>query len=215
MNGPFLRCHVQMSMAIDSMLYGRRGEIANTLQQQRTVVMKLMSDWLCSCHTLAMWLMAGSFQVHFRGTYNRFGNPEWRHPWISVLTIALHAELPLATYHVGHIRPLMRILMFVSFCVYVFSWSIATCIVVFDVSIINGCVMNESLSILSSCMPMPLQCRHNGCVRWRLKSPASRLFTQPIIRVQIKVNIKAPRHWPLCGEFTEDRWIPHTNTNGQ
>ena len=21
-------------------------------------------------------------------------------------------------------------------------------------------------------------------------------------------NIKAPRHWPLCGEFTVDRWIP-------
>ena len=23
-------------------------------------------------------------------------------------------------------------------------------------------------------------------------------------------NIKAPRHKPLCGEFTGDRWIPHT-----
>ena len=23
-------------------------------------------------------------------------------------------------------------------------------------------------------------------------------------------NIKAPRHWPLCGEFTVDRWIPRT-----
>ena len=38
--------------------------------------------------------------------------------------------------------------------------------------------------------------------RWRLKSPASRLFTQPLIQTQIKENIKAPRHWPLCGEFT-------------
>ena len=34
------------------------------------------------------------------------------------------------------------------------------------------------------------------------KSPASPLFTQPFIRAQIKENIKAPRHWPLCGEFT-------------
>ena len=33
----------------------------------------------------------------------------------------------------------------------------------------------------------------------------SRLFTQPFIRAQIKVNIKAPRHWPLCGKFTGDR----------
>ena len=24
-------------------------------------------------------------------------------------------------------------------------------------------------------------------------------------------NIKAPRHWPLCWEFTGDRWIPRTN----
>ena len=41
--------------------------------------------------------------------------------------------------------------------------------------------------------------------RWRLKSPASSLFTQPFIRAQIKENIKAPRHWPLCEEFTGDR----------
>ena len=33
--------------------------------------------------------------------------------------------------------------------------------------------------------------------RWRLKSPAPRLFTQAFIQVQIKESIKAPRHW-LC-----------------
>ena len=32
--------------------------------------------------------------------------------------------------------------------------------------------------------------------------PASLLFTQPFIQKQIKENIKAPRHWPLCGEVT-------------
>ena len=48
-------------------------------------------------------------------------------------------------------------------------------------------------------------------MRWRLKSPASRLFSQPFIQTHIKENIKAPRHWPLCGEFTGDRWIPRTN----
>ena len=40
---------------------------------------------------------------------------------------------------------------------------------------------------------------------------ASRLFTQSFIQTQIKENIKAPRHWPLCGEFTGHRWIPRTN----
>ena len=26
-----------------------------------------------------------------------------------------------------------------------------------------------------------------------------------------KKNIKAPRHWHLCWDFTGDRWIPRTN----
>ena len=41
-----------------------------------------------------------------------------------------------------------------------------------------------------------------------LKSPASRLFTEPFIQTQIKENIKAPRHWPLCGEFTGTSEFP-------
>ena len=47
-------------------------------------------------------------------------------------------------------------------------------------------------------------------VRWRLKAPASPLFAQGLVQTQIKGNIKAPRHWPLCGEFTGHRWIPRT-----
>ena len=45
--------------------------------------------------------------------------------------------------------------------------------------------------------------------RQRLKSPASRLFTQPIIRAQIKENIKALRHWPLCGNAPSPVNSPH------
>ena len=44
--------------------------------------------------------------------------------------------------------------------------------------------------------------RHNGHNSVWNHHAASRLFTQPFIQTQIKVNIKAPRHWPLCGEFT-------------
>ena len=33
-------------------------------------------------------------------------------------------------------------------------------------------------------------------------------LTQTFIQVQVKENIKAPRHWSLCGEFIGDRWIP-------
>ena len=45
---------------------------------------------------------------------------------------------------------------------------------------------------------------------WCLKWPTSPLFTQVLVQAQIKENIKAPRHWPLRGEFTGDRWIPRT-----
>ena len=34
--------------------------------------------------------------------------------------------------------------------------------------------------------------------------------TQLFIKAQIIENIKAPRHWPLCGKLTRDRWIPLT-----
>ena len=43
---------------------------------------------------------------------------------------------------------------------------------------------------------------------WFLKSPASRLFTQLLIQAKIKENIKAPHHWPLCGESTGAREFP-------
>ena len=39
----------------------------------------------------------------------------------------------------------------------------------------------------------------------------NRSLLKPFIQAQIEENIKAPRHWPLCGEFTDDRWIPRTN----
>ena len=41
--------------------------------------------------------------------------------------------------------------------------------------------------------------------RWRLKSPASRLFAQPFVQAQIKENIKCPRDWPLSSGFTPQK----------
>ena len=33
------------------------------------------------------------------------------------------------------------------------------------------------------------------------------IVNSTVIQRQIKENTKAPRHWPLCGEFNGDRWI--------
>ena len=38
----------------------------------------------------------------------------------------------------------------------------------------------------------------------------SLLFAQLLVQVQIIENVKALRHWPLCGKFTGDRWISRT-----
>ena len=55
-------------------------------------------------------------------------------------------------------------------------------------------------------------------LRWRHNERDSVSNHQPhdcllnrIFRRRSKEIIKAPRHWPLCGEFTGDRWIPRTN----
>ena len=43
-------------------------------------------------------------------------------------------------------------------------------------------------------------------MQWRLKSPASPLFTQLFIQAQVKENIKAPRHrWPVNSR-TNSQW---------
>ena len=50
-------------------------------------------------------------------------------------------------------------------------------------------------------------------LRWRHNGRDSVSNHQPhhaFIQTQIKENITVPRHWPMCGEFTGDRWIPRT-----
>ena len=53
-----------------------------------------------------------------------------------------------------------------------------------------------------------LQWRHNGRDSVSNHQPHDCLLNRLFRR---KENIKAPRHWPLCGEFTGDRWISRTN----
>ena len=50
---------------------------------------------------------------------------------------------------------------------------------------------------------------HNGCDGVSNHQPHHCLCNR-LFRSRSK-NIKALRHWPLCGEFTGDRWIPRTD----
>ena len=53
---------------------------------------------------------------------------------------------------------------------------------------------------------------YNEVTLWRLKSKATPLFVQSFVRAHIEDNIKAPRHWLLWGESTDDRWVPLTKS---
>ena len=54
------------------------------------------------------------------------------------------------------------------------------------------------------------QTHYSDVIMSTVESQTTSLFIQSFIQAQIKENIKAPRHWPLWGEFTGDRWIPLT-----
>ena len=48
----------------------------------------------------------------------------------------------------------------------------------------------------------------SNTLRWRHNECDGVSKHQP--QAQMTENIKAPRHWPFWGEFTGDRWTPHT-----
>ena len=52
-----------------------------------------------------------------------------------------------------------------------------------------------------------LKWRHNERDGVANHQPRDRLLNR-LFKAQINENIKDPRHWPLWGEFTGDRWIP-------
>ena len=54
-----------------------------------------------------------------------------------------------------------------------------------------------------------LQWRHNEHDGVLNHQPHECLLNR-LFKAQIKENIKAPRHWPLWGEFTGHPWIPRT-----
>ena len=60
-----------------------------------------------------------------------------------------------------------------------------------------------------------LLCGKSPALQWRHKMRAmvsqitGVLTDYSFVQAQINENMKAPRHWPLWGEITGNRWIPH------
>ena len=62
---------------------------------------------------------------------------------------------------------------------------------------------------ISDAYMQPLLWRHNGWDGVSNHQPHDCLLNR-LFRHRSK-KTSAPPHWPLCGEFTGDRWIPRTN----
>ena len=67
------------------------------------------------------------------------------------------------------------------------------------------------LRLYCSCLLDSLQRRHNEHDGISNHQPQDCLLNR-LFKAQIKENTKAPRHWPLLGEFNCDRWIPCTKS---
>ena len=100
--------------------------------------------------------------------------------------------------------------LFIHSHIYIYNIYICVCVCV-CVSKEGVCYKITFTHFIISCWKIIVITVTSRWARLGLKSPASRLFTQSFIQTQIKEYIKAPRHWPLCGEFTGDRWIARTN----
>ena len=64
--------------------------------------------------------------------------------------------------------------------------------------------------LVRRCSFISLHWRHNEPDGVSNHQPNDCLFNRLFRRRSDRQNITAPRHWPLCGEFTGDRWIPRT-----
>ena len=77
----------------------------------------------------------------------------------------------------------------------------ADCLALLRTRTYAGTVMNKP--------SVTLRWRHNGRDSVSNHQPHDCLLNR-LFRRRSKETKKAPRHWPLCGEFTGDRWIPRT-----
>ena len=121
--------------------------------------------------------------------FETLSRPLWRHFRVAGLFVRGIRRSPVKSRHKGAV--------------------IGSVDVLFEVSLNKQVMMNLDSSFVTP----NGDARITGAsewARWRLESPASRLIAQPFIQAQMKENIKAPRHWPLWGEFTGDRWISRT-----
>ena len=73
------------------------------------------------------------------------------------------------------------------------------------------CVSEELFISIKYETPTTLQWFHHGCDSVPNHQPHDCLLNRYSDADQRKHQSSASRHWPLCREFTGDRWIPRTN----
>ena len=70
----------------------------------------------------------------------------------------------------------------------------------------------ESARLVGACWYISCKCHYSDVIT---SAMASQITSLTIVHLTVysgadQINIKAPRHWPLCGKFIGHRWIPRT-----
>ena len=77
----------------------------------------------------------------------------------------------------------------------------------------NSWPTNLGFMLCHSLLMGVLRCHYSDVIMSGMVSQITSLaivYSTVYSGAQMKENSKAPRHWPLWGEFTDDRWIPRT-----
>ena len=89
------------------------------------------------------------------------------------------------------------------------DWKLMNAVYVTSLNYLKGVITDKSNSVSLFSETVRIITVTSKWARWRFKSLASRLFTQPFFQAQIKENTKAPRHWPLWGNHRWPMNSPH------
>ena len=167
---------------------------------------------------LVFWISVIMLNILFTLSHHSFENSPWnfmKHFWV-LMTWQFHAVLSVAILITSDFDKLDRI------AIYHLQYYYIQCLGIIG-KVASGShgsnwhidgTCGQSCPWIRASAGTVLTLIHYGNVKMGTiasQITSLRLFTQSFIRTQIKENIKAPRHWPLCGEFTGDRWIPRTN----
>ena len=141
----------------------------------------------------------GVFMISRRTLYIAFFVLKFSCPFVAILYPIYHHAMDKNSLLVIITHNYLKY----TFCMHIYDFPSANLVVVWDKCLARPPLTHRYITF-------------GHCSDVIMDTMASQITSLAIVYLtvysaQIKQIIKAPRHWPWCGEFTGDRWIPRTN----